>query len=112
METPIKNVSRVLNSSQCGLTCDNDQSWNLDIVKKSLLSLNPVFVGDLNRVAFLVDGYAINEENTLYLHCNFGRSDEFNGYYMVYDNGSVVFEPGGYFYRDTTLGIIANIRNR
>jgi len=49
--------------------CDNDQSWNLEVVKKSLLSLYPVFVGDLDKVAFLVDGYAINEENSVYLHC-------------------------------------------
>ena len=39
-------------------------------------------------------------------------NESFNGYYMVNDNGSIVFEPGGYFYRDTTLGIIANIRNK
>lgn len=111
METPIKKISTALNSSQCGIICDKDQQWNLNVVKKSLLSLYPVFVGDLSRVAFLVDGYAINEENSLYLHCNFGRGERFNGYYMVHD-GSVVFEPGRYFYRDTTLGIIANMRNR
>lgn len=112
VKTPIRNISRQINTSQCGLTCDNDQSWNLEVVKKSLLSLYPVFVGDLDKVAFLVDGYAINEENSVYLHCNFGMNESFNGYYMVNDNGSIVFEPGGYFYRDTTLGIIANIRNK
>ena len=101
-----------MNLFQHLLTCDNDQSWNLEVVKKSLLSLYPVFVGDLDKVAFLVDGYAINEENSVYLHCNFGMNESFNGYYMVNDNGSIVFEPGGYFYRDINLGIIANIRNR
>ena len=39
-------------------------------------------------------------------------NESFNGYYMVNDNGSIVFEPGGYFYRDINPGIIANIRNR
>lgn len=112
METPIKNALQVLNSSQCGLVCDNDQNWNLDIVKKSLISLNPVFVGDPNRLAFLVDGYAINEVNSTYLHCNFGRSGNFNGYYMVYDDGRVVFEFGDFMYRDFALRIIPNIRNR
>lgn len=112
METPIKKISTALNSSQSGITCDSDQNWNLDIVKASLLSFHPVLVGDLNRVAFLVDGYAINEQNTLYLHCNFGRGESFNGYYMVYNTGNIIFEPGSYFYRDTNLGIIANIRNR
>ena len=58
VKTPIRNISRQINTSQCGLTCDNDQSWNLEVVKKSLLSLYPVFVGDLDKVAFLVDGYA------------------------------------------------------
>ncbi|WP_285827221.1 C10 family peptidase [Bacteroides acidifaciens] len=112
METPINKVSDALSSSQYKITGDRDQKWNLDIVKKSLLSFYPVFVGDLNRVAFLIDGYAINDENTVYFHCNFGRGDEFNGYYMVYDDGRVDFEPGGYIYRDTYLRIIANMRNR
>ena len=31
---------------------------------------------------------------------------------QVNDNGSIVFERGGYFYRDINLGIIANIRNQ
>lgn len=112
METPIKNISTVLNSSQCGLICDKDRNWNLDVVKKSLLSLRPVLAGDLNRLAFLVDGYAIDENDHLYLHCNFSEGGGFNGYYMADEKGNVVFEPGGYFYRDTSLGIIANIRNR
>lgn len=112
METPINKVSDALNSSQYKIIGDRDQEWNLDIVKKSLPSFYPVFAGDRNRVAFLIDGYAINDENTVYFHCNFGRGDEFNGYYMVYDDGRVDFEPGGYIYRDTYLRIIANIRNR
>ena len=62
-----------LNSSQYKIIGDRDQEWNLDIVKKSLLSFYPVFAGDRNRVAFLIDGYAINDENTVYFHCNFGR---------------------------------------
>ncbi len=112
MKAPIKNISRQINNSQCGLTCNNDQSWDLNAIKKSLLSLYPIFVGDLDKVAFLVDGYAINEENSVYLHCNFGMNESLNGYYMVNNNGSIVFEPSGYFYRDINLGIIANIRNR
>ena len=46
METPTDKISAALNSSQCGLFCDKDQSWNLDIVKSHLLSLYPVLVGD------------------------------------------------------------------
>lgn len=111
METPIKNISRIINSSQMGLICDTDQKWNLDIVKNSILAMRPVFVGDMNKVAFLVDGYAINEENSFYLHCNFGRYKGFNGYYQVHD-GEAVFEPGGWLYRDIYLYMIANIRNR
>lgn len=111
-ETPFRKIPWAIKSSQCGLTCDNYQNWNLDVVKKSVLSLNPVLVGGLSRVAFLVDGYAINEENSAYLHCNFGRSENFNGYYLVHDDGKVIFDLNGWTYNDTFLEIIANIRNR
>lgn len=112
METPIKNISRHINSSHCGITCDNDQNWNLEVVKKSLISLHPVLAGNLCRAAFLVDGYAIKEDNTLYLHCNFGREEEFNGYYLVNNDGRVSFDTELFFYRDSSLGIIPNIRKR
>jgi len=109
----IRDISKFLNNaSQCGLTCDATQKWNLNAVKESLFSLHPVFAGDLNTVGFLIDGYAINEENSVYLHCNFGMSERFNGYYGVYDKESVVFNTGGYLYRDTNLYIIANVRNK
>lgn len=112
VKTTMKNIPRHINNSQCGLACDNHQKWNLDIIKKSLLSFFPVFAGDVDEVAFLVDGYAINEENEVYLHCNFGIDKRFNGYYWASNDGSIVFEVGGYFYRDITLGIISNIRNK
>lgn len=112
METPISKISAALNSSQSGLICDKDQIWNLDVVKKSLLSFYPVLAGDLNRLAFLVDGYAINEENSTYLHCNFSKNSNFDGYFLVNDDGGITFELDGLKYRDVNLGIIANIRNR
>lgn len=112
METQINKISAALNSSQCGITCDKDQTWNLDVIKKSLLSLYPIFVGDQSRLAFLVDGYAINEENSTYLHCNFSKNADFDGYFLVYDDGRVVFELNGLRYISVNLGIIANIRNR
>ena len=92
--------------------CDKDQSWNLDIVKKSLLSLYPVLVGDRNRLAFLVDGYAINEDNSTYLHCNFSKNTNFDGYFLVNNDGGITFELNGLKYKDVNLGIIANIRNK
>ena len=112
MNTPIANILKIINSSQCGMACDNVQDWNLNAVKKSITSLKPVLVGDLGRLAFLVDGYAINEENSAYLHCNFGRNGDFNGYFLVYDDGRVVFELNGLTFRDYNLKIITNIRNR
>lgn len=112
METPINKISAALNSSQCGLICDKDQSWNLDVVKKSLLSLYPVLVGDRNRLAFLVDGYAINEDNSTYLHCNFSKNTNFDGYFLVNNDGGITFELNGLKYKDVNLGIIANIRNK
>ncbi|WP_444106996.1 Spi family protease inhibitor [Bacteroides sp.] len=112
METPTDKISAALNSSQCGLVCDKDQSWNLDIVKTSLLSLYPVLVGDRNRLAFLVDGYAINEENSTYLHCNFSKNTNFDGYFLVNNDGGITFELNGLKYKDVNLGIIANIRNK
>lgn len=112
METPTDKISAALNSSQCGLVCDKDQSWNLDIVKKSLLSLYPVLVGDRNRLAFLVDGYAINEDNSTYLHCNFSKNTNFDGYFLVNNDGGITFELNGLKYKDVNLGIIANIRNK
>lgn len=112
METPINKISTALNSSQCGLVCDKDQSWNLDVVKKSLLSLYPVLVGDRNRLAFLVDGYAINEDNSTYLHCNFSKNTNFDGYFLVNNDGGITFELNGLKYKDVNLGIIANIRNK
>ena len=112
METPTDKISAALNSSQCGLFCDKDQSWNLDIVKKSLLSLYPVLVGDRNRLAFLVDGYAINEDNSTYLHCNFSKNTNFDGYFLVNNDGGITFELNGLKYKDVNLGIIANIRNK
>lgn len=112
METPTNKISAALNSSQCGLICDKDQSWNLDVVKKSLLSLYPVLVGDQNRLAFLVDGYAINEDNSTYLHCNFSKNTNFDGYFLVNNDGRITFELNGLKYKDVNLGIIANIRNK
>lgn len=112
METPTNKISTALNSSQCGLACDKDQSWNLDVVKKSLLSLYPVLVGDRNRLAFLVDGYAINEDNSTYLHCNFSKNTNFDGYFLVNNDGGITFELNGLKYKDVNLGIIANIRNK
>lgn len=112
METPTDKISAALNSSQCGLVYDKDQSWNLDIVKKSLLSLYPVLVGDRNRLAFLVDGYAINEDNSTYLHCNFSKNTNFDGYFLVNNDGGITFELNGLKYKDVNLGIIANIRNK
>lgn len=111
METPIYKIPNAINSSQCGIYLEKDQNWNLDIVKKSILNLNPVFVGDYSRLAFLVDGYAVKEDNSMYLHCRFCKK-QFDGYFLVYDDGRVVFDLNGYTYRDVNLGIIANIRNR
>lgn len=112
METQINKISTALNSSQCGIICDKDQSWNVDVIRKSLLSMYPVFVGDQSRLAFLVDGYAINEENSTYLHCNFSKNTGFDGYFLVYDDGRVVFDLNGLRYMSMNLGIIANMRNR
>ena len=69
----------------------------------------PVFVGDQSRLAFLIDGYAINEENSTYLHCNFSKNTGFDGYFLVYDDGRVVFDLNGLRYMSMNLGIIANM---
>ena len=112
MDTSIKKIPDAINSSQCGLTCDPSQNWDLNEVKKSLLSLNPVFVGDYTRLAFLIDGYAINETNTTYFHCNFGNDGTYDGYFLLQDDGKVVFELNGMTFRAEQLGILTNMRNR
>jgi hypothetical protein len=86
--------------------------FSFEEVKKSLLSLYPVLVGDRNRLAFLVDGYAINEDNSTYLHCNFSKNTNFDGYFLVNNDGGITFELNGLKYKDVNLGIIANIRNK
>lgn len=111
METPFEKIPAALSSSQCGLISDNMQDWNLKTVKQSIFSFNPVLIGYQNTDAFLADGYAINETNSSYLHCNFGN-ENFIGYYWVNEKESFAFENGSSFYRDFTLKIIPNIRNR
>lgn len=111
METPFEKIPAALRSSQCGLISDNMQDWNLKTVKQSIFSFKPVLIGYQNTDAFLADGYAINEANSSYLHCNFG-SGNLNGYYWVNEKASFAFENEASFYRDFTLKIIPNIRNR
>lgn len=115
METPISDLSKVLTSSKCGLIFDGYHNWNLGVIKKSIISIQPVFVSDRSRFAFVIDGYAISEEyekDNVYVHCNFGRSGQFDGYFLVYDDGRVVIELNGLTYIDTDLSIIPYIRSK
>lgn len=110
METPIDNVLDFLYSKR--ISTSSYQKWDIEIVKKSIINMRPVFVGDAIN-AFIVDGYAISEiknsMDNVYLHCNFCRYGSFDGYYLVNEDGSIVFSLNGLDYQDIFLNIIPNI---
>ena len=47
-----------------------------------------------------------------YFHCNFGKTGNSDGYYLVNNDGSISFETGGNTYWDTQLSVIPDIRKR
>ena len=44
--------------------------------------------------------------------CNFSKNTNFDGYFLVNNDGGITFELNGLKYKDVNLGIIANIRNK
>lgn len=88
---------------------------SIETVKNSVIKICPVLV-ECNGSAFIVDGYAMtkNESSSsnAYFHCNFGKTGNSDGYYLVNNDGSISFETGGNTYWDTQLSVIPDIRKR
>ena len=115
ISTPLSNVYKYLNSGSGITNCGNIQKWSIETVKNSVIKICPVLV-ECNGSAFIVDGYAMtkNESSSsnAYFHCNFGKTGNSDGYYLVNNDGSISFETGGNTYWDTQLSVIPDIRKR